>query len=104
MRASLGRQVAGRSGRPRQARTYVQAAPHADDRDALINDAAMTALSQFDETVRTLPITGVFDAYDADSFAAFVATLNGVVVRKTPPRIRVLRQPSAPRESLPLAR
>jgi transmembrane sensor len=57
-----------------------------------------------DETVRTLPITGVFDAYDADSFAAFVATLNGVVVRKTPPRIRVLRQPSAPRESLPLAR
>jgi transmembrane sensor len=57
-----------------------------------------------DETLRALPITGVFDAYDADSFAAFLATLNGVVVRKTPPRIRVLRQPSAPREPLPVAR
>ena len=57
-----------------------------------------------DETLRALPITGVFDAYDSDSFAAFLATLNGVVVRKTPPRIRVLRAPLSPWEPHPVAR
>lgn len=35
---------------------YVQAAPNADDRDALVNDAAMTALGQFDETMRSLTL------------------------------------------------
>jgi Cu(I)/Ag(I) efflux system membrane protein CusA/SilA len=35
---------------------YVQAAPNADDRDGLINDAAMSALSQFDETMRALAL------------------------------------------------
>jgi hypothetical protein len=33
--------------------------------------------------------TKVFDAYDTDSFAAFLETLHGVVVQKTPTRIRV---------------
>jgi Cu(I)/Ag(I) efflux system membrane protein CusA/SilA len=37
-------------------RGYVQPAPDADDRDALINDAAMSALSQFDETMRALAL------------------------------------------------
>ena len=37
-------------------RGYVQPAPNADDRDALINDAAMSALSQFDETMRALSL------------------------------------------------
>src|SRR5207245_3490318 len=37
-------------------REYVQPAPDADDRDALINDAAMSALSQFDETMRALAL------------------------------------------------
>jgi Cu(I)/Ag(I) efflux system membrane protein CusA/SilA len=37
-------------------RGYVQPAPHADDRDALINDAAMNALGQFDETLRALAL------------------------------------------------
>jgi copper/silver efflux system protein len=35
---------------------YVQPAPNADDRDGLINDAAMSALSQFDETMRALAL------------------------------------------------
>jgi Cu(I)/Ag(I) efflux system membrane protein CusA/SilA len=35
---------------------YVQPAPHADDRDALVNDATMGALSQFDETMRALAL------------------------------------------------
>ena len=37
-------------------RGYVQPAPHADDRDALVNDAAMNALTQFDETMRALAL------------------------------------------------
>ena len=43
-----------------------------------------------DQAIRALRISGVFDAYDTDSFAAFLETLNGVVVQKTPTRIRVL--------------
>jgi transmembrane sensor len=43
-----------------------------------------------DESLRALPISGTVDAYDTDSFAAYLATLNGVIVQKTPTRIRVL--------------
>lgn len=43
-----------------------------------------------DQGIRAVRISGVFDAYDTDSFAAFLGTLNGVVVQKTPTRIRVL--------------
>jgi transmembrane sensor len=50
------------------------------------------------QELRALPITGVFDAYDTDSFVAFLATLNNVVVQKTPTRIRVLPRAAAPRE------
>jgi transmembrane sensor len=42
-----------------------------------------------DEGVGALPVTGVFNAYDADSFVAFLETLQGVVVQRTPTRIRV---------------
>jgi transmembrane sensor len=48
--------------------------------------------------LRSLPITGVFDAYDTDSFLAFLETLDDVVVQKTQTRIRILRRASAPRE------
>jgi transmembrane sensor len=51
-----------------------------------------------DESVRALPISGVFDAYDTDSFAAFLETLHGVVVQKTATRIRVRSIASATRE------
>jgi Cu(I)/Ag(I) efflux system membrane protein CusA/SilA len=37
-------------------RGYVHPAPYADDRDDVINEAAMTALSQFDETMRKLSL------------------------------------------------
>jgi len=43
-----------------------------------------------DEALRSVPITGVFDAYDTDSFVTFLATLDNVVVKRTPTRILVL--------------
>lgn len=50
-----------------------------------------------DASLRALPISGIVDAYDIDSFAAYLATLNGVIVQKTPTRIRVLtRAPLEP--------
>ena len=38
-----------------------------------------------------LPVTGVFDATDTESFVAFLQTLPGVRVEKTPARIHVIR-------------
>jgi transmembrane sensor len=43
-----------------------------------------------DAALRALPITGVFEAYDVDSFVAFLSTLEGVRVERTDARIRVL--------------
>lgn len=57
-----------------------------------------------DEQLRSVPITGVFDAYDTDSFVAFLATLDNVVVQRTPSRIRVLSRPSHTPEARPEAR
>jgi len=42
-----------------------------------------------DAALRALPISGVFDAYDVDSFVAFLQTLDGVRVERTTARIRV---------------
>jgi transmembrane sensor len=42
-----------------------------------------------DAALRALPITGVFDANDVDSFVAFLQTLDGVRVERTNARIRV---------------
>jgi transmembrane sensor len=42
-----------------------------------------------DAALRALPISGVFDAYDIDSFVAFLQTLDGVRVERTKTRIRV---------------
>jgi transmembrane sensor len=61
------------------------------------------ALEIDDDTVRGLRISGVFDAYDTDSFAAFLQTLNGVVVQKTPTRIRVRSLASINREQQAVA-
>jgi len=44
-----------------------------------------------DEELRTLPVSGVFDAGDTESFVAFLETLPGVRVERTPARIRVIR-------------
>ena len=42
-----------------------------------------------DAALRALPISGVFNAYDVDSFVAFLQTLDGVRVDRTTARIRV---------------
>ena len=44
-----------------------------------------------DAALRALPISGVFDANDIDSFLAFLQTLDGVRVERTNARIRVFR-------------
>jgi transmembrane sensor len=54
--------------------------------------------------LRSLAITGVFDAYDTDSFAAFLGTLPGVQVEKTSTRILVRKLAPTSGEPLPPAR
>lgn len=44
-----------------------------------------------DPALRALAVSGVFDAYDTDSFARFLETLDGVAVQRTETRIRVFR-------------
>jgi transmembrane sensor len=41
------------------------------------------------EALRALPISGVFDAHDTESFIAFVARLDGVEIQRFPDRILV---------------
>ena len=43
-----------------------------------------------DEALRALPVSGVFAADDTSSFAAFLETLDGVRVERTPTLIRVV--------------
>jgi transmembrane sensor len=47
-----------------------------------------------DAALRALPVSGVFDAYDTSSFAAFLETLDGVRVERTPTRIRIVKTKS----------
>jgi transmembrane sensor len=56
-----------------------------------------------DESIRALRISGIFDAYDTDSFAAFLETLHGVVVQRAPTRIRLRSAASADREQQAVA-
>ena len=44
-----------------------------------------------DATLRSLPVSGTFDADDTDSFVAFLETLPGVRVERTAVRIRVVK-------------
>jgi transmembrane sensor len=44
-----------------------------------------------DATLRALPVSGMFDADDTESFVVFLQTLPGVRVERTPTRIRVTR-------------
>jgi transmembrane sensor len=44
-----------------------------------------------DAELRALPVSGMFDAGDTDSFVAFLQTLPDVRVEKTPKRIRVIK-------------
>src|SRR5215469_8944494 len=45
-----------------------------------------------DPALKLLRISGHFDAYDTDSFAGFLASLEGVSVEKTSTRIRVFKE------------
>ena len=45
-----------------------------------------------DPALKMLRISGHFDAYDTDSFAAFLASLEGVTVEKSSTRIRVFKE------------
>jgi transmembrane sensor len=44
-----------------------------------------------DAELRTLPVSGVFDAGDTESFVAFLETLPSVRVERSPERIRIIR-------------
>ena len=46
-----------------------------------------------DPALQALAVSGVFDAYDTDSFARFLESLDGVAVQRTGTRIRVFRSP-----------
>ena len=45
-----------------------------------------------DAGLRALRVSGVFDAYDSESFASFLETLDGVHIERTATEIRVVRQ------------
>jgi transmembrane sensor len=47
-----------------------------------------------DSTLRALPVTGMLDSSDTDSFVAFLETLPGVKVERTPTRIKVKASPT----------
>ena len=53
------------------------------------NRYARIPLEVTDPALRALPISGVFDAHDMDSFVAFLETLDGVSVQRTATRILV---------------
>jgi transmembrane sensor len=55
------------------------------------NRHGIVRLAIEDADLRALPISGVFNAYDAHSLAAFLETLEGVAVVRTPLEIRVSR-------------
>jgi transmembrane sensor len=46
-----------------------------------------------DAELRLLPVSGMFDASDTESFVAFLESLPGVRVERTPKRIRVVKAP-----------
>jgi transmembrane sensor len=48
-----------------------------------------------DAGLRALPVSGVFNADDTDSFSAFLASLDGIRVERTPGEIHVVRQDAA---------
>ena len=54
-----------------------------------------------DASLRALVVSGVFDTHDTASFVAFLQTIDGVTVVKTPTRIYVLKRSPAGRGSGP---
>lgn len=68
-----------------------------------LNRYAPTPIEIDSGRLRHLPITGVFGAYDVESFLAFLAQLDGVAIDRGPDRIRVFEreQTSAGRGGAP---
>jgi transmembrane sensor len=56
-----------------------------------LNRHGILQLAIDDPALRALPVSGVFNAYDANSFAAFLETLDGLRVERTVNGIRVTR-------------
>jgi transmembrane sensor len=48
-----------------------------------------------DAALRALPVSGVFDAGDTESFVAFLQTLPGIRIERTPKQIRVVKEAPA---------
>jgi transmembrane sensor len=71
---------------------------------AEFNRYGSIALEIDDQALRAMPISGVFSAYDTESFAAFIQTLNGVAVERTPSRIRIISTRTADRQPRAVAR
>jgi ferric-dicitrate binding protein FerR (iron transport regulator) len=71
---------------------------------AQFNRYGTIAIEIDDLSLRALPISGVFDEYDCDSFAAFLGTLNGVIVQNTTTGIRVRSLAATGREPISAAR
>jgi transmembrane sensor len=57
-----------------------------------------------DPTARALRVNGRFDAYDTDSLARFLESLDGVTVQRTATRIRVVRLSPEKKEPPPAGR
>jgi transmembrane sensor len=57
-----------------------------------------------DARLRALPVSGIFNASDTDSFADFLARLDGVRVDRSPTRIRVFRTDTERKEPLTTSR
>ena len=49
------------------------------------NRYALTHIEITDPLARAITVSGVFDAYDTESFLAFVATIDGLMVQAVPP-------------------
>ena len=65
------------------------------------NRYARTPIEIRDASLRALVVSGVFDTHDTASFVAFLQTIDGVTVVRTPTRIYVLKRSPAGRESAP---
>ena len=63
-----------------------------------LNRYGHIAIEIDDESVRALPISGVFDAYDTESFVAFLSALPEVVVQRTSTRIHIFSRAPVPSE------
>lgn len=68
------------------------------------NRYGIVQLTIEDAALRALPVSGMFNVYDTNSFAAFLETLDGVRVERTPTRFRVVKPSPVNSGEVPAAR